>query len=74
MPADVTKAIWVEDGEEVTFELTAGLKDAVPRSMPNPTARKSDDPVLRIRALLKEKVKPLGSYCQAVLFPNQGGL
>ncbi len=73
LPADVTKAIWIEDGEEVTFEPTAGLKDAVPRSMPSPTTRKSNDSVLRIRALLKEKVKPLGSYSQAVLFPNEGG-
>jgi serine/threonine protein kinase len=79
LPSDLTKAIWIEDGEEVTFELTTGLKkgpagdDVVPRSIPSPKTRKSDDPVLRIRALLNEKVKPLGSYSQAVLFPNQGG-
>ncbi len=82
LPSDLTKltkAIWIEDGEEVVFERNPRSKtgaagaDAVPRSIPSPTARKSDDPVLRIRALLNEKVKPLGSFSQAVLFPNQGG-
>jgi serine/threonine protein kinase len=79
MPSDLTKAIWVEDGEEVIFEPAAGPKrhragdEALTRGIPSPKARKSDDPVLRIRALLNEKVKPLGNFSQAVLFPNRGG-
>jgi hypothetical protein len=31
------------------------------------------DPVLRIRAILNDKLQSLGSYSQAVLFPNMGG-
>jgi hypothetical protein len=42
-------------------------------SAPSVTTRKSDDPVLRIRRLLSEKVQPLGDYWQAVVFPNEGG-
>ncbi|MFI5455306.1 MAG: protein kinase [Isosphaerales bacterium] len=76
---DLAKPIWIEDGEEVAFEPSAAAgrdrsgDDTLTRGIPSPKARKSDDPVLRIRALLNEKVKPLGSYSQAVLFPNQGG-
>jgi len=76
---DLYKAIWTEDGEEVAIEPSAAPgrypsgDDALTRGIPSPKPRKSDDPVLRIRALLNEKVKPLGSYSQAVLFPNQGG-
>jgi len=76
---DLDKPIWIEDGEEVAFEPAVAAArdrsgdDALTRGIPSPKARKSDDPVLRIRALLNEKVKPLGSYSQAVLFPNQGG-
>ena len=55
-------------------EETKRGEDDLSRGIPSPKTRKSDDPVLRIRALLNEKVKPLGSYSQAVLFPNQGGL
>ncbi len=79
LPDDLTKAIWIEDGEEVVFERSSGTRrnrageDDLSRGIPSPKTRKSDDPVLRIRALLNEKVKPLGSYSQAVLFPNQGG-
>jgi hypothetical protein len=78
-PLDLDKPIWIEDGEEVAFE-PSGLAgkdrsgdDALTRGIPSPKTRKSDDPVLRIRQLVNEKVKPLGSYSQAVLFPNQGG-
>jgi hypothetical protein len=73
---DGDKPIWIEDGEEVAFErsaATGGGDNALSRGIPSSKTRKSDDPVLRIRALLNEKVKPLGSYSQAVLFPNQGG-
>ncbi len=79
MPPNSKKAVWIEDGEEVTFEPTAGLRkdrtgdEPSIRSIPSPTSRKSDDPVLRIRALLREKVQPLGGYSQAVVFPNHGG-
>ena len=79
MPSDLNRAIWIEDGEEVVFERNSGPKrdragdGALIRGIPSPKTRKSDDPVLRIRALLNEKLKPLGSYSQAVLFPNQGG-
>jgi hypothetical protein len=77
--SEFNRAIWIEDGEEVTFEPTAGPRrdragdEALSRGIPSPKARKSDDPVLRVRALLRDKVKPLGSYSQAVVFPNQGG-
>jgi len=76
---DLDKPIWIEDGEEVAFDRSvAAAKDltgdeALTRGIPSPKTRKSDDPVLRIRALLNEKVRPMGSYSQAVLFPNQGG-
>jgi len=80
LPVATNKAVWIEDGEEVVFDPTGGAKRdpggddaALTRGIPSPEARKSDDPVLRIRALLGERVKPLGSYSQAVLFPNQGG-
>ena len=41
--------------------------------MPGLETRKSDDPVLRIRQLLKEKLSTLGAYHRAVIVPNQGG-
>ncbi len=59
-------AIWIENGREVTL-------DPQNRAAPSSKTRKSDDPVLRIRKILQEKVQPLGSYSQAVLFPNRGG-
>ena len=72
------EAIWLEDGQEVAFEPTHGPgrgergEDDLSRGIPSPKSRKSDDPVLRIRAILSSKVQPLGSYSQAVLFPNVG--
>jgi hypothetical protein len=59
-------AVWIENGREVTL-------DPHDRAAPSPKTRKSDDPVLRLRRLLRDKVQPLGDYSQAVLFPNQGG-
>jgi hypothetical protein len=59
------RAVWIENGREVTL-------DAHDRAAPSTKTRKSDDPVLRFRRLLLEKVQPLGDYSQAVLFPNQG--
>ena len=58
-------AVWIENGREVTL-------DPQGRAAPSAKTRKSDDPVLRIRRLLQDKVQPLGDYNQAVLFPNQG--
>jgi len=59
-------AVWIENGREVTL-------DSHNRTAPTSKTRKSDDPVLRFRRLLLDKVQPLGDYSQAVLFPNQGG-
>ncbi len=60
------EAVWVENGREVTI-------DRHDRAAPSSKTRKSDDPVLRIRRLLQEKVQPLGDYCQAIVFACQGG-
>ena len=43
------------------------------REMPGLETHKSDDPVLRIRRLLKDKLSTLGAYHRAVIVPNQGG-
>jgi hypothetical protein len=59
-------AVWIENGREISL-------DPQDRAAPSSKTRKSDDPVLRIRRLLREKVQPLGDYTRAVLFPNQGG-
>jgi hypothetical protein len=64
--ASLREAVWIENGREVTL-------DSNNRSAPSSLTRKSDDPVLRFRRLLQDKVLPLGDYSQAVLFPNQGG-
>ncbi len=72
-------AVWIEDGEEVVFDSAGGAtrqgaaEGPLSRGIPSKETRKSDDPVLAIRRLLQEKVQPLGSYSQAVLFPNDGG-
>jgi hypothetical protein len=62
----IKEAVWLENGREITL-------DPNDRALPSTKTRKSDDPVLRIRRLLSEKVKPLGDYYQAIVFPNQGG-
>jgi hypothetical protein len=62
----IKEAVWLENGREITID----LQD---RAIPSSKARKSDDPVLGIRRLLQEKVRPLGDYFQAIVFPNQGG-
>jgi hypothetical protein len=59
-------AVWIENGREV-------ILDPQGRAAPSPKTRTSNDPVLRMRRLLQEKVQPLGDFSQAVLFPNQGG-
>jgi hypothetical protein len=63
---NLNTAVWIENGREVTLDLHN-------RAAPSTKARKSDDPVLRIRRMLQDKVHPLGDYNQTVLFPNRGG-
>jgi hypothetical protein len=58
--------VWLENGREITL-------DPQDRAAPSFKTRKSDDPVLRIRRLLQEKVQASGDYYQALVFPNQGG-
>jgi hypothetical protein len=59
-------AVWIENGREV-------ILDQQNRTAPSLKTRKSNDPVLRMRRLLHEKVQPLADYSQAVIFPNQAG-
>ena len=65
-PVLIKEAVWLENGREITL-------DTQDRAVPSTKTRKSDDPVLRIRRLLSDKVQPLGDYYQAIVFPNQGG-
>ena len=51
----IKEAVWLENGREVTIDIHD-------RALPSTKTRKSDDPVLRIRRLLSEKVQPLGDY------------
>jgi hypothetical protein len=62
----IKDAVWLENGREITL-------DPQDRALPSAKSRKSDDPVLRIRRLLSDKVQPLGDYWQALVFPNEGG-
>ncbi len=62
-------AIWLESGREFTFD-EQGKQE---RSAPGPKTHQSDDPVLRIRELLRKKLPALGAYHRAVIVPNQGG-
>jgi hypothetical protein len=62
----IKDAVWLENGREITL-------DPQDRALPSTKTHKSDDPVLRIRRLLSEKVRPLGDYWQALVFPNEGG-
>jgi Domain of unknown function (DUF4384) len=62
----IKEAVWVENGREITI-------DREDRTVPSKKTRPSDDPVLGIRRLLQEKVRPLGDYYQAIVFPDQGG-
>jgi Domain of unknown function (DUF4384) len=62
----IKEAVWLENGREVTI-------DPQDRAVPGKETRKSDDPVLSIRRLLQEKVRPLGDYYQAIVFPDRGG-
>jgi Domain of unknown function (DUF4384) len=62
----IKDAVWLENGREITI-------NSEDRAVPGTKTRKSDDPVLGIRRLLQEKVRPLGDYYQAIVFPDQGG-
>jgi hypothetical protein len=62
----IKEAVWLENGREIAL-------DPQGRALPSIKTRKSDDPVLRIRRLLSDKVQPLGDYHMAIVFPNQGG-
>jgi hypothetical protein len=66
----LAQAVWIENGREVTLDSD---NRTVPRSVPSTKTRNSDDPVLRFRRLLRDKVQPLGDYSLAVLFLNNGG-
>ncbi len=78
LPAGMSEAIWLEDGQEVVFGPSRGPAKAergdedLSRGIPSPKARKSDDPVLRIREILRDKLQGAASYSLAVLFPNEG--
>jgi serine/threonine protein kinase len=64
-PDGKNAAVWLENGQ------VFGLDDqGNSREMPGLGTRKSDDPVLRIRRLLKEKISTLGPYHRAVIVPN----
>jgi hypothetical protein len=79
IPKGFGEAVWLEDGLEVAYapSMSSSRTDRgeaeLSRGIPSPKTRKSNDPVLRIRATLSNKLQPLGSYTQAVLFPNNGG-
>jgi hypothetical protein len=80
MSPGMSEAVWLEDDQEVVFGPRHGRssrgdggEDPLTRGVPSAKTRKSDDPVLRIREILRNKVQPLGSFNQAVVFPNQGG-
>ena len=66
--SEIRRSGWPEDGR--AFSLDDQGKD---REMPGLETRQSDDPVLRIRRLLKERISTLGAYHRAVIVPNQGG-
>jgi serine/threonine protein kinase len=68
LPNGKVAAVWLENGR--AFSLDAKGNN---REMPGPATHKSDDPVLRIRRLLIERISTLGSYHRAVIVPNQGG-
>jgi serine/threonine protein kinase len=68
IPAEMTRAVWLDNGREFGLD-DQGRDRAAPSSKP----RRSDDPVLQIRELLQKRVQPLGAYHRAVIVPNQGG-
>ena len=77
MPPESNKAVWIEDGEEVTFEPTAGPRKDRPATRvlsaasPTPRPARATIPCCG-SAPVRDKVQPLGGYSQAVVFPNEG--
>jgi serine/threonine protein kinase len=67
LPDGITEAVWLENGQ--VFGLDDQGKE---RTAPGPKTRKTDDPVLRIRELLRKKLPSLGEYHRAVIIPNRG--
>jgi hypothetical protein len=67
LPDGKNAAIWLENGRAFSFDAKGN-----DREMSGLTTHKSDDPVLRIRQLLKEKLSNLGAYHRAVIVPNRG--
>jgi hypothetical protein len=68
LPDGMTEAVWLENGQE--FGLDERGKE---RAAPGPKARTTDDPVLRIRELLRNRLSGRGEYHRAVIVPNLGG-
>jgi Domain of unknown function (DUF4384) len=65
-PVLIKEPVWLENGREITL-------DPQDRALPSAKTRKSDDPILRIRRLLSDRVNSLGELWQALIFPNEGG-
>jgi hypothetical protein len=63
----IRRSGWPEDGQ--AFGLDDQGRD---RETAGLETRESDDPLLRIRRLLKEKLSTLGAHHRAVIVPNQG--
>jgi hypothetical protein len=63
----IKEAVWLENGREIAI-------DDRDRAAPRKNTRKSDDPILSIRSLLQEHVRPRGDFYQAIVFPNEGGI
>jgi serine/threonine protein kinase len=57
-------AVWFENG--------AVVRDEVDRAVSFFETKRSDDPVLRTQALLRERLQPYFRYTRAVSFANQG--
>ncbi len=68
VPARKNEAVWLENGQ--AFSLDDQGRD---REMPGLETRKSNDSVLRIRRLLKEKLSTLGAYLPRGHRPQPGG-
>ena len=69
LPYGMRKAVWLENGQEFVL-VDHAIKPT--RSAPSSKTRKNDDPVLRIRELLRKKLPGLGEYHVAVIVPNEG--
>ncbi len=70
IPDGMRESVWLENGQEFVLFNHDNMRT---RSAPSSKTRKNDDPVLRIRELLRKNLPGLGAYHQAVVVPNQGG-